>query len=235
MHHIISDDWSTTILMRELMTMYGAFSKRKPSPLPELEIQYGDFSYWQHQWLQGEVLETQLDYWRQTLAGAPPLLELPIDKPRPATQTYNGATVPFFIPDDVAGSLKTLSLKEKATLFMTMLAAFKTLLGRYTGQQDIVVGVPIANRSRAELEELIGLFVNTLVMRTDISNHPGFRQLLGQVRETAIRAFAHQDLPFERIVETSSRRGIRDTTLCFRSRFNYKIQLLEPKNRLLFH
>jgi amino acid adenylation domain-containing protein len=201
MHHIASDGWSIDVLVRELSALYQAFSTSQPSPLPELPIQYADFAAWQRQWLQGEALEAQLSYWRQHLRGAPPVLELPIDHPRPPVQTFRGASYSFQLSQEECVALKTLSQQEGSTLFMTLLAAFKVLLYRYTGSEDIVVGSPIANRDRAEIEELIGFFVNTLVLRTDLSGNPTFQELLSRVREVALGAYAHQDLPFERLVE----------------------------------
>ena len=200
-HHIICDGWSRGVLIRELAALYEVFSSGKPSPLPELPIQYADFAVWQRQWLQGEVLEAQLTYWKQQLAGSPPVLELPTDRPRPSVQTFQGATQSLMLPKDLTEALKDLSQQEDATLFMTLLAAFKTLLYRYTGQEDILVGTPIANRNRSEIERLIGFFVNTLVMRTDLGETPSFRELLSRVRKVALEAYARQDLPFEYLVD----------------------------------
>ncbi|MEG4404822.1 amino acid adenylation domain-containing protein [Microcoleus sp. MON2_D5] len=200
-HHIISDAWSMGIFIQELATFYQAFCTGKPSPLPELSVQYADFASWQRQWLQGEVLETQLAYWKKQLGGNLPVLNLPTDRPRSAVQTFRGAVHKFTIPKAIAEEIAQLSQREKATLFMTLLAAFKTLLYRYTGQEDILVGSPIANRNRREIEELIGLFANTLVFRTNLSSNPTFKELLGRVREVALGAYNHQDLPFEKLVE----------------------------------
>ncbi|HYF38928.1 MAG TPA: condensation domain-containing protein, partial [Gemmatimonadales bacterium] len=201
MHHIVIDGWSLGIFNKELAALYKAFSFKCPSTLPELPIQYADFAQWQRQWLQGETLEEQLSYWRERLSDAPPVLELPTDRPRPAVQSFRGAHQSVLLPKELSEGLKALSQREGATLFMTLLAAFQTLLHRYTGQEDVVVGSPIANRNRAEVEGLIGFFVNTLVMRTDLSGDPTFRELLGRVREVALGAYAHQDLPFEKLVE----------------------------------
>ncbi|MEG4028409.1 MULTISPECIES: amino acid adenylation domain-containing protein [unclassified Microcoleus] len=200
-HHIISDAWSMGIFIQELATFYQAFSTGKPSPLPELSVQYADFASWQRQWLQGEVLETQVAYWKKQLGGNLPVLNLPTDRPRSAVQTFRGAVHKFTIPKAIAEEIAQLSQREKATLFMTLLAAFKTLLYRYTGQEDILVGSPIANRNRREIEEVIGLFANTLVFRTNLSSNPTFKELLGRVREVALGAYNHQDLPFEKLVE----------------------------------
>ena len=201
MHHIITDDWSIDVFWQEMATLYAAFSTGEPSPLPEPSIQYTDFAVWQRQWLQGEVLDTQLAYWREQLGGAPAVLELPTDRPRPAFQTYGGATLSFILPDALTAALQALSREEGSTPFMTLLAAFNVLLYRYTGQKDILVGSPIANRNRAEIEGLIGFFVNTLVLRTDLGDNPSFRELLGRVRGVTLEAYAHQDLPFEMLVE----------------------------------
>ena len=201
MHHIVSDGWSMGVLFRELSALYEAFSAGKPSPLPELPIQYADFAVWQRQWLQGETLEAQLAYWKKQLDGVCPVLELPTDRPRPAVQTFRGARQSMVLSKSLTEAVKALSHQEGTTLFMTLLAAFQTLLYRYTGQDDIIVGSPIANRNRSEIEGLIGFFVNTLVLRTDLSDNPTFRELLGRVREVALGAYAHQDLPFEKLVE----------------------------------
>jgi amino acid adenylation domain-containing protein len=201
MHHIVSDGWSTGIFIQELTALYTAFSQGQPSPIPDLPIQYADFAIWQRQWLQGEVLQTQLNYWKQQLGGNLPILELPTDKPRPAIQSNNGATQRFQLSKSLTEKLKNLSNQEGVTLYMTLLAAFKVLLYRYTQQENIIVGTPIANRDRTEIEGLIGFFVNTLVLRTNLSNNPNFRELLQQVREVTLGAYAHQDLPFERLVE----------------------------------
>ncbi|MBW4543130.1 MAG: amino acid adenylation domain-containing protein [Symplocastrum torsivum CPER-KK1] len=200
-HHLVSDDWSIGILIRELTALYEAFNHNHPSPLPELPIQYADFALWQQQWLQGDVLQNQLSYWKQQLGGHLPILQLPTDHPRPAVATFRGASQSFSLTAELTEALKVLSQKEDATLFMILLAAFKTLLYRYTGSEDVVVGSPIANRNRAEIEGLIGCFVNTLVLRTELSGNPTFRALLRRVREVTLGAYAHQDLPFEKLVE----------------------------------
>ena len=199
MHHIISDGWSMGIFYRELSALYEAFSQGKPSPFPELPIQYADFAVWQRQWLQGKELEEQLMFWKEQLRNIS-TLELPTDRPRPSVQTFCGAVHTVEFPKSLTEALWGLSRKEGVTLFMTLLAGFQSLLHRYTGQEDIVVGTPIANRNRAEIEGLIGFFVNTLVMRTDTSGDPAFRELLKRVRKTALGAYAHQDLPFEKLI-----------------------------------
>ncbi|CAN2534219.1 Gramicidin+S+synthase+2 [Methylocapsa aurea] len=208
MHHIVSDGWSSGVLLREFVALYEARLAGRPSPLPELAIQYADYAVWQRDWLRGEVLDRQLAYWRDKLGGAPPALDLPTDHPRPPRQDHAGARLSFTIAKHVADRLAALGREEGATLFMTLLAAFQLLLSRYSGQRDISVGAPVANRRRLELEQLIGFFVNTLVMRTDLSGDPSFRVLLARVRETALGAQAHQDLPFERLVEDL--RPVRD-------------------------
>ncbi|MEG3990474.1 amino acid adenylation domain-containing protein [Microcoleus sp. S28C3] len=200
MHHIVSDGWSIGVLIQELGALYTAFASEKPSPLPALSIQYADFAKWQREWLQGEVLETQLAYWRHQLNGIS-MLNLPADRPRPAIQSYRGKRQFLQLPKQLSEALETLSQREGVTLFMTMLAAFKTLLYHYAQQEDIVVGSPIANRNRSEIEALIGFFVNSLVLRTDLSGNPTFRELLNRVKEVALGAYAHQDLPFEKLVE----------------------------------
>ncbi|BAY09129.1 non-ribosomal peptide synthetase [Calothrix sp. NIES-2098] len=201
MHHIASDGWSMNILWQELADLYLAFVSGQPNPLVELPIQYADYAVWQRQWLEGEVLETQLNYWQQQLAGAPPVLELPTDRPRPPIQTYQGAGQSFTLSGELSQALQKLSRQEGVTLFMTLLAAFQTLLYRYSRQEDILVGSAIAGRNHPEIEGLIGFFVNTLVMRTDMSGNPSFRELLRRVRQVASSAYAHQDLPFEKLVE----------------------------------
>ncbi|MEH2308019.1 non-ribosomal peptide synthetase [Nostoc sp.] len=201
MHHIISDDWSMKILIKEVAVLYQAFNLGQPSPLLELPIQYADFAVWQQQWLQGEELQTQLSYWIQQLNVAPSTIELPTDFPRPAIQNYQGVRQSIVLPKPLTQALKELSQQEGTTLFMTLLAAFKVLLYRYTQQHDILVGTPIANRNRSEIEGLIGFFVNTLVLRTDLGGNPSFRELLRRVRQVTLQAYAHQDLPFEYLVE----------------------------------
>lgn len=205
-HHIISDAWSTTVLFRELALLYEAFLHGKPSPLPTLPLQYPDFARWQRQWLQGEVFAHHLDYWKQQLAGAPDILELPTDRPRPPIQTYEGARHTFTLPSVLTAQLKSLSQSEGTTLYITLLAAFQVLLFRYSKQEDFLIGTPIANRTRAEIENLIGFFINTLVMRADLAGNPNFHELLTRVRKTAVDAYAHQDLPFEQLVEALSPR-----------------------------
>lgn len=200
MHHIICDDWSMGVLIRELVTLYAAFAQNQPSPLLEVPLQYADFAHWQREWLQGEVLQTQLAYWREQLNGIS-ILHLPTDKPRPAIQSYQGATQFLELPLKLIDALEKLSQQEGATLFMTLVGAFQTLLYRYTHQEDIALGSPIANRNRSEIEGIIGFFVNSLVLRSNLSGNPTFRELLGRVREVTLEAYSHQDLPFEKLVE----------------------------------
>ncbi len=201
MHHIASDGWSIGILWQQLATVYEAFSNKLPNPLPKLPIQYADFAVWQHQWLSGQVLNQQLDYWKAQLAGANTVLELPSDKPRPPVQTYRGAMQSLILPQILATSLTARSQQEGVTLFMTLLAAFGTLLHRYTGQEDILIGSPIAGRDRAEIEDLIGFFINTVVLRINCSGNPSFSTLLNRVRQMALGAYTHQDMPFEKLVQ----------------------------------
>ncbi len=201
MHHIIGDDWSSNILIQEVAALYPAFSEGRPSPLPELILQYADYAAWQRSYLSGEVLENQLAYWKKKLAGIPPLIELPTDRPRPAVQTFRGAYQTFSLPAGLSQNLTGLARREGVSQFMLLLAAFQVLLARYSGQEDICVGTPIANRGQAELESLIGLFVNTLVLRADFSQEMTFRAFLQQVRETCLEAYAHQELPFEKLVD----------------------------------
>lgn len=201
MHHIITDGWSKDVFSKELTTLYAAFSTGKASPLRELEIQYSDFSVWQRQWLTGEVLENHLSYWKPRLANIPRILDLPTDRPRPAVQTFPGDYETFTLSPELAKSLQALSHSSDMTVFMTVLAAFKVLLHRYTGQKDIVVGTPVASRNRPEIEGLIGFFVNNLVLRTNLDGNPTFRELLLRMREVALAGYAHQDIPFEKLVE----------------------------------
>jgi non-ribosomal peptide synthetase component F len=199
MHHIVSDGWSMQVLVKELTALYDAYSRGEASPLAELPIQYADYAAWQRRRLQGELLEGQLAYWREQLAGAPPALELPPVGARPTDA--GGGAYDFGIDEGLTASLEELSRREGATLFMTLLAAYQALLHRYSGQDDIVVGTPVANRNRAELEPLIGFFVNQLALRADFAGAPTFRELLAQVRGRCLSAYAHQDVPFERVVE----------------------------------
>ncbi|HEY6806351.1 MAG TPA: amino acid adenylation domain-containing protein [Pyrinomonadaceae bacterium] len=220
MHHIISDGWSMEVLVKEVAELYRAYSEhfsgpqasspaslsteeqtKTPAVLSELQVQYADFAIWQRSWLQGDTLGRELDYWKRRLAGAPATTEFPTDRPRPAVQTHNGARASFTIPESLVESLKRFSRERNATLFMTLLTAFNVLLHRYSGQDDLVIGTPLAGRNRPELENLIGIFINNLVLRTDLSGDPTFIELLSKVREGFLEAYAHQDVPFEKLVE----------------------------------
>ncbi len=201
LHHIVSDAWSMGVLVKEVAALYSAFSNGQPSPLPELPIQYADYAAWQRAWLGGETLEEQLSYWRGQLGGELPVLELPTDRPRPSVQSYRGRQLSFEVSEKVTAGLKELSRRQGATLFMTLLSAFQLLLMRYSGQEDVIVGTPVAGRTRIELEGLIGFFVNTLVLRTDLSGDPTFEELIARVREVCLGAYAHQEVPFEKLVE----------------------------------
>ncbi|HYO12242.1 MAG TPA: amino acid adenylation domain-containing protein, partial [Thermoanaerobaculia bacterium] len=200
LHHIVSDGWSMGILIRELAAMYGAALEGRTPALPDLPVQYADFALWQRGWLRDEALERRLAWWREHLAGAPMVLDLPTDRPRPAVQSYRGGSVPLRLPAELTAALGDLGRRGGATLFMTLLTGFAALLARYTGQRDLLLGSPIANRNRIETEGLIGFFVNTLVLRGELSGRPGFGELLGRVRASTLGAYAHQDLPFEKLV-----------------------------------
>ena len=200
-HHIISDGWSMEIFVRELASLYTAFLHGVPPSLPDLPIQYSDFAIWQRQLLQGELLERQLAYWKTQLQAPLPIMKLPTDYPLPEVRTFQGATRFFHLPEFLFAGLRGIGRQEGVTLFMTLMTAFNALLHYYSGQDDLVVGTDIANRSRAETEGLIGLFVNQLVMRSNFGGNPSFREALQRVREVTLGAFAHQDLPFDRLVE----------------------------------
>ncbi|HVF54593.1 MAG TPA: amino acid adenylation domain-containing protein, partial [Pyrinomonadaceae bacterium] len=201
MHHVVSDGWSIGVLIKEVASLYESYSEGRESPLAELPVQYADYAVWQREYLRGEVLERQLAYWRRQLAGARQVLELPTDRPRPPVQTFDAATEQFGLGETLSAHVKRLSREQGCTLYMTLMAGFEVLLGRYSGQEDMLIGTAIANRQQAETESLIGFFVNTLVMRADLSREPTFVELMGRVREVALGAYAHQDVPFERLVE----------------------------------
>ena len=201
MHHIVSDAWSMGVLVREVGVLYEAFARGEESPLEEMAIQYADYAIWQREWLQGEALEHQLAYWREQLGGELPAQELPADYPRPAVQSFRGGKHHLVVEAETLGALKAMSRDEGVTLFMLLVTVFQTLRYRYSGQTDLIVGTPIANRNRGETEDLIGFFVNTLAIRTDLSGSPTFRQLLRRVKEVMLGAYTHQDVPFEKIVE----------------------------------
>jgi amino acid adenylation domain-containing protein len=219
-HHVVSDGWSTGILFRELWTLYDAFSQDRPSPLAELPVQYADFAVWQRARLNGPAFEAELAWWRERLAGAPALLALPLDHPRPAVQSYRGARERIDLPADLAERLAALARREGATPFMVLLAAFQVLLGRYAGSDDVVVGTPVAGRTRREVEGVIGFFVNSLVLRTDLSGDPSFREVLRRVRDVTLGAYDHQEVPFERLVaELQPERSLGHSPL-FQAVFN---------------
>jgi len=201
MHHIVSDGWSVGLIIHELATLYEAYSQGQDSPLPPLPIQYVDFAHWQRAWMTSQVLEQQLGYWREQLQGPLAVLELPTRGPRPATYSTRGAVRVWRMGRDLSEGAKALSQRQGVTLFMTLMAAFKVLLYRYTQERDLLVGTPMAGRSRRELEGLIGVFINTLVLRTDMRGEPSFGELLGRVKEVALGAYANQDVPFEKLVE----------------------------------
>ncbi|MGD9161545.1 MAG: condensation domain-containing protein, partial [Desulfobacteraceae bacterium] len=201
MHHIVSDGWSMGIFMNELSALYQAFDHGNPDPLSELSIQYADYALWQRNWFKDEILEEQLNYWRTNLSGAPELLELPADKPRPAVQDYSGASIGIHFDIDLTRGLKEFSRRHGATMFMSLMTGWAILLSRLSGQEDLVVGTPVANRTRPEIEPLIGFFVNTLVLRFDLSDAPTISELMESVREATLSAQKHQDLPFEQLVE----------------------------------
>ena len=228
MHHIISDGWSVTLFIQELSHFYACLST-DPAPnleqgddlLPELPIQYRDFAVWQREWLRGETLAEQFNYWKKQLDNAPPIQTLPTSKPRPKRQTFNSAKHPVRVAPDLSRAAKALGQQSGVTLFMVLLAAFKGLLARYVGQTDIVVGTPIANRNRVEVESLIGFMLNTLVLRTDLAGNPTFKELLGRVREVSLGAFSHQDLPFEKLVEELNPERHLNYTPLFQIMFNF--------------
>jgi surfactin family lipopeptide synthetase A len=233
-HHIVSDAWSTDVILRELAVFYDAHRSGRSASLPELPIQYADFAVWQRKWLSGGILESQLSYWMQQLDKAPGLLQLPTDRPRPLVQVFRGGTHRFPLPEALSRSVRALGEKEQTTMFMTLLAAFAAILYRYTGQDDIVVGTPIANRTRPELEGLIGFFDNTLALRTRITPGLTFRQLLAQVRAVTLAAYEHQDIPFEKLVEelhperNLSHNPVFQVMLAFQSAGNPKLEKSEP-------
>jgi amino acid adenylation domain-containing protein len=200
-HHLVHDGWTQGVLLNDFLKIYGALAADEPPFLPELPIQYSDYAYWQRQWLRGEVLGAQLSFWKSRLAGAPPMLELPLDKPRPAIQTSRGAQDTLFLKSHFADAIRALCRRKGVTLYMLMQAAFKTLLLRYTGQEDIVIASGIANRRWRELEGLLGMIINTVVFRTDLHGNPSFFELLDRTREVCLSAYAHQDTPFEKLVE----------------------------------
>ena len=203
MHHIVSDGWSMEVLIRELRALYGAFARGDEDPLPELGVQYADYAVWQRKWMEGEILQRQGEYWEKTLAGVPSLLELPTDHPRPAEEEYAGGWVRVALDEELSQGLRELSKKYGTTLYMTLLAGWGALLARLSGQEDVVIGTPVANRGRVEIEGLIGFFVNTLAVRMDVSGSPSVGELLKRVKEQVLAAQQHQDIPFEQVVENA--------------------------------
>ena len=227
-HHIISDRWSLGVFVQETKVLYEAFSSEQPSPLPDLPIQYADWAIWQQQYLQGEVLSSQMAYWKQQLANLP-ILQLPTDRPRPAVATYQGAKQSFDLSKALSKALKALSAKEGVTLFTLLLAAFTVLLHKYTNQNDIVVGTDIANRNRIETEGLIGFLINTLVLRTYLGGNPTFRQLLSRVREVTLKAYDHQDLSFDKLVDVlNTERDLSQMVPLFQVKFDLQLAKVEP-------
>ncbi|HEX9733019.1 MAG TPA: amino acid adenylation domain-containing protein [Thermoanaerobaculia bacterium] len=228
LHHILSDAWSREVLAREIESLYAAFSRGEPSALPELPLQYADYAHWQRTWLQGDVLAEHLDYWRRQLADAPAALDLPTDRPRQAVLGYRGATWTQPLPDALAAALRSLGREHGVTFFMTLVAALQALLHRHAGQDDVLVGTPIANRDRSETAGLIGFFVNTLVLRSSLAGNPSFADLLARVREAVLGAFAHQELPFERLVEELQPRRDMSRTPFFQVMFALQNAVREP-------
>jgi hypothetical protein len=227
-HHIASDGWSSGILLRELTALYEAALLAKPAPLPELPIQYADYAVWQRQWLSGSLMEQELAYWKDHLSGAPGLLDLPADHVRPTAMNHTGATHLFVFPEDLSQSLRKIGQHESATLFMTLMAGYAALLGRLAGQDDISIGTPIANRTRAEVEGLIGFFVNTLVIRTNLEGAPSFREMIKRVREASLGAYAHQDAPFEMVVEAVQPQRSLSHTPLFQAMFTLQSEGINP-------
>ena len=219
MHHIVSDGWSLAIVVRELSVLYAAFRDGHPSPLDELPVQYADFAVWQRRWLESDGLKSQLAYWKTRLGGQLPTLDIRTDRPRPEIETFGGADEVHLIPNALARELNRLSAREHVTLFMTLVAAYKTLLYRHVGQDDVVIGTDLAGRNQPELEGLVGFFVNLLVLRSDLSGNPTFRAVLARVRETAMGAFAHQDVPFDQLVEELQPKRHRSRTPLFQMLF----------------
>ena len=228
-HHIVCDGWSLDILIREISTLYHAYAQSQPSPLPELPIQYADYTLWQRERLQGPVLASQLAYWKQHLQAAPSVLALPVDHIRSSEQqTFQGAHFTCELAQDLAQAVAALSQREDVTLFMTFLAAFAALLSRYSRQKDLVIGTPIANRTRTAIEELVGNFANTLALRFDLSDSPSFQDLLAQVREVCLAGYAHQDLPFEYLVEALEPERNLDHTPLFQVMFAFQSDQAQP-------
>ena len=220
MHHIVSDGWSLGLFFQELSAIYDAFARGQQSPLSALPIQYADYAAWQREWLQGDLLQKQLSYWKEKLAGELPVLDLPTDRPRPEVQTFRGAREWLVLSENLTASITTLGQREGVTLFITLLAAFNVLLCRYTGQEDVIVGSPIANRPQTETESIIGFFLNNLALRSDLSGNPSFREVLARVRKTALEAYANQDVPFEKLIEALKPERSLSHTPIFQVYFN---------------
>ncbi len=219
LHHIISDGWSVGILISEMVPIYEAFVSSQPSPLPELKVQYADFAAWQHAWLCGPVFEQQITYWRHKLKGPLPVLDLPEDFPRPKSPCGEGRVLATFVPPELVQQLQLLSNREGCTLFMTLLSTFYVLLHAKTGQEDLIVGTDLANRSSIETEKMIGFFINQVALRADLSGDPGFTDLLSRVRTVATEAYVHQDVPFDRVVEAVNPQREVNRTPLFQVKF----------------
>ncbi|MEW5928253.1 MAG: amino acid adenylation domain-containing protein, partial [Gemmatimonadota bacterium] len=232
LHHVVGDEWSVRVLVREASALYAAFSRGEPSPLPELPVQYADYALWQREWLRGEALDRRLDFWRERLAGAPAALDLPTDHARPAAPSDRAGLVRFALPPEPSAALRALSRREGATPFMALLAAFAVLLSRWSGLDDVVVGTPVAGRGRVELEELVGFFANTLALRTRLSGEPTVRGLLARVREGVLDAQAHADLPFERLVDALGVERRTDRTPLFQVMLTLERAVWESAPRL---
>jgi acyl carrier protein len=214
LHHIISDGWSMGLVVSEIAAIYEALREQKESPLKDLPVQYADYAYWQRGWLQGDVLESQLKHWKDRLSGAPEIMKLPTDRPRPEVLSYRGSSRSWSLSAELSGQIREMCRREGVTLFMALLASFQAVLNYYTDEEDLVVGTDVANRNDTQLEQLIGFFVNQLVLRTDLSGNPTFKELLGRVRQVTLMAYAHQDVPFEKIVEAvNPQRNLRSTPL----------------------
>jgi amino acid adenylation domain-containing protein len=220
MHHIVTDGWSLVLFFQELSAIYEAFARGEQSPLAEAPIQYADYAAWQREWLQGNVLQKQLSYWKNQLGGELPVLDLPTDRPRPAVQTFKGAREWLVLSENLTASILALGQREGVTLFMTLLAAFKVLLYRYTGHEDVIVGSPIANRPQTETESLLGFFLNNLALRSDLSGNSTFREMLARVRTKALEAYAHQDVPFEKLIDALKLERDLSRTPIFQVYFN---------------
>ncbi len=223
LHHIVTDGWSMEILAHEMITLYLAEINREPIKLPDLPIQYADYTLWQRQWLQGEVLDAHIAYWKRQLAGAPAQLKLPTDRPRPTVPSSDGASLDLHISAELTDKLRALSQREGVTLFMLLLAAFQVLLCHYTGQEDIVVGTNVANRNWLGVEELIGFFVNQLALRTNLSGNPTFLEVLQRVKQVTLGAYTHQDLPFEKLVGVLNPKRSVEYAPLFQVKINFQL------------